>query len=87
MSAKKKSKESLAVQSAKLKNEMDGFLKENSFQHGDVKLSLNYNMYHPQNGGHPFSYSLQSKNSSYVIFSLQELAALKTFLNSINILE
>lgn len=85
MSAKK-TKESLAVQSAKLKGEMDSFLQKNSFQHNDLTLSLTYNPYHAQNGAQPFGYTLKSK-TSYMGFSLQELAALKNFLNSISIIE
>lgn len=83
----KPKKEVLAAEASKIQEKLASFLKDNSFQSGELTLDLQYNAWAAGKGQEPFSYYLKNKNSTAFNFSLQELSALKTFLNSITIME
>lgn len=80
----KKNKDIIASKANKVHKELQSFLSENSFASGDLKLDLNY---WPADQKSEFYYLLTRKNQIHFRFSLQELSALKEFLNLVNIVE
>lgn len=83
----KKNHVAMAIKAAELKNKIEAFLDENKFQAGELTLELSYNPWHKSNGGLPYEYYLKKGASQSIRFTFEELNALKTFLNSVKLIE
>ena len=78
---KKDKREILASKAQKIDEELKKLITENSTVKDDMELTLEYNSWQ-----HSYNYRLKTKTGCQQ-FTVEQLNALKRFLNSINILE
>ena len=76
-------KETLTLRAARIKEELDKLINENSFSYGDISLDLQYNPWHKENKLSAYIYYLKVRNNAGISMTFEELAKLKEFLNSV----